>query len=83
MSRYGYTYCFAAPLFGNELVLCKLLLDFFGVDVGLIHLIDCNDNLDTGSLCVVDSLDSLRHNTVVCGNNENCDISCLCTTSTH
>src|SRR4030042_2029039 len=32
---------------------------------------------------MIDSFNSLRHNTIISGNNNNCDISDLCTTCTH
>ena len=55
----------AAPLLAHEVVLGELFLDFIGICALLIHLVDGNDDGNSGSLCVVDSLNGLRHNTVV------------------
>ena len=66
--RYGNTHYVAAPLLGNELILGKLCLDVFGISCGLIHFIDGNYDVNTRALCVVDSLDGLRHDAVVSRN---------------
>ena len=75
--------CVTAPLFGNELVLCELLLDSVGINIGLIHFVDSYDDCNACGLCVVDSFDSLGHNTVISGNNEHGNIRSLCAACTH
>ena len=59
----------AAPFFGNEIILGELLLDLFGVRADLINLIDGDDDLYIGGLCMVDGFDGLRHNAVVGSDN--------------
>ena len=82
-SGYGTAHNVAAPLLGHEGVVCELALYGVGVSRGLIHLIDGNDDLNACSLCMVDSLNCLGHDTVVCRNDEDSDISSLCTAGTH
>jgi len=48
-----------APVFSNKAVLGQLLLDALGVGVGLIHLVDGDDDGNFGGLGVVDGLDGL------------------------
>ena len=83
LCRNGNTDNIAAPFLGNKLVLCELLHNSVGVCTLFIHFVDCNYNFNAGSLCVVDSLNCLRHNTVVCGYNKHCNIRCHCTSCTH
>ena len=64
----------AAPVFGHKAVLGQLLLDALGVGVGLIHLVDGNDDGDLGGLGVVDGLDGLRLDAVLRRNDEDRDI---------
>ena len=64
----------AAPVFGHKAVLGQLLLDTLGVCVGLIHLVDGNDDGDLGGLGVVDGLDGLRLDAVLRRNDEDRNI---------
>ena len=64
----------AAPVFGHKAVLGQLLLDALGVCVGLIHLVDGNDDGDLGGLGVVDGLDGLRLDAVLRRNDEDRNI---------
>ena len=73
----------AAPFFRNKLVLCELLHNSVRICTLFIHLVDGNNNFYTCCLCVIDSLNSLRHNTVICGNNKNGNIRAHCTSCTH
>ena len=73
----------SAPLLRNNTVLGELLTNTGRICAWLINLVDCNNNWNTSSLCVVDRLNGLRHNTVVCSNNQDDNIGDLCTTSTH
>ena len=82
-SRYGNADGISAPLLGNKTVLCQLLLDLIGISGGLIHLIDSNNNVDLRCFCVVDRLNGLGHNAVVCCYDKDCDIGCHCTACTH
>ena len=81
--RDGYAHDVASPLLGNEVVLGQLLLDLIGVGGGLIHLVDGNDDVDARRFCMVDGLNGLRHDAVVCGDDQNGDIGRLCTAGTH
>ena len=73
----------AAPFFGNQVVVGKVLFDGFDIGTGFIDLIDGNDDGNTGSLGVVNGFDCLRHDTVVGRHHENCDIGGHGTSGTH
>ena len=83
MSRYRYTDGASAPVFRNQFIFRKFL--FYTVDIGtwLVDLVDCNYDLDPCCLCMVDRFYSLRHDTVICCNNQDCNIGRICTTHTH
>ena len=73
----------AAPFLYNKVMLGELLLDIVRVCAFLIHLVDSNDDGNARSLCVVDSLNCLGHDTVISGNNEDSDIRYGRTSCTH
>ena len=73
----------AAPFLRNKLVLCKLLHNLVGICSLFIHFINSNNNFYACCLSVIDSFNSLRHNTVICRNNQNCDIGCHSAPCTH
>ena len=83
MCRYRTEYCASAPILRDKLILWELLLNLVDIGTWLIYLVDCNDNLNTCCLCMVYCLNSLRHYTIICSNNKDCDISRVCTTHTH
>ena len=83
LCRNGNTRCVAAPFFGNKLMFCELLFYCLGICTGFIHLVDCYDYGNSSRLCVVDSLNSLGHNSVVSRNNEDCNIRYLRTSCSH
>ena len=60
----------AAVLLRDELVLHDLLLDALRVGARLIHLVDGHNDGDLRGLGVVDGLDGLRHDAVVCGHHQ-------------
>ena len=64
----------AAPLFGNEAEIGELLLDPLGVRVGLVDLVDGDEDRHPGGLGVIDRLPRLRHDAVVCGDDEDDDV---------
>ena len=64
----------AAPVLGHKAVFGQLLLDALGVGVGLIHLVDGDDDGNLGGLGVVDRLDGLRLDAVLRRNDEDGDI---------
>ena len=61
----------------------KLLLDLIDICADLIDLRDSDDDLGIRGTRVVDGLDCLRHDTVICSNYEDRDIRYLGTTGTH
>ena len=73
----------AAPILGNQLILGQLLLYSVYIGAGLIDLVDCNNNLYLCCLCMVNCLNGLGHNAVVCSNNQNCNICRLGAAHTH
>ena len=81
--RHGDAGSFAAPVFGHDLVLGQLFLHALRVSRRLIHLVDGNDQLDVGSLGVVDGLDGLGHDAVIGSNDQNRDIGHIRAAGTH
>ena len=73
----------SAPVGSNQLILGELLLYTLNVCGGLINLIYGNDNFDACCLCMVNCLNGLGHDTVICCNHENRNIRRICTTHTH
>ena len=73
----------AAPVLGDDAVLGQAFHHALGVCGGLIHLVHCHDELDVGSLGVVDGLDGLGHDAVVGGNHQNGDVRGLRAAGTH
>ena len=64
----------AAPFCRRQTVLGQLGQNAVGVRAVLIHFVDRHDDGDLGRLGVVDGLNGLRHNAVVCSDDENGDI---------
>ena len=83
LCRNGYAYNVAAPVLANEVVLGELFLYLVGVCTLFIHFVDSNDYLHSRGLCMVDGLNRLRHDTVVCGNYKDSDIGDVRTSCTH
>ena len=73
----------AAPLLGHEAVLGELLLDAVDVGVGLVDLVDHDDDRHAGRLGVVDGLDGLRHDAVVGGHHDGGDVGDLGAAGAH
>ena len=73
----------AAPVLGDDAVLGQAFHHALGVCGGLIHLVHCHDELDVGSLGVVDGLDGLGHDAVVGSHHQNCDIGHVGAAGTH
>ena len=74
---------FTAPLLDEEVHVSQLGLDAVGVGTGFINLVDGKDDGHAGRLGVVDSLDGLRHDLVVGGDDDDGDIRHLGTAGTH
>ena len=73
----------AAPVLGDDAVLGQAFHHALGVCSGLIHLVHGHDDLDIGSLGVVDGLHGLGHDAVIGGNDQNSDIGHVGTAGTH
>ena len=83
MCRYRNKYRISTPVLCKQFILCKFLFYLFYICTRLIDLVYCNDNADACSFCMADSLYCLRHDTVICCYNKDCDICCLRTTHSH
>ena len=64
----------AAPRFGNEIVFGELLQNSFGLCARFVDFVYGDDNRNAGGFRVVDCLDRLRHNAVVCCNDDDRDV---------
>ena len=83
MCRYRNEFILSAPVRCHNIQLCKLCFDIIRIRSLFIHFVDRNDKRYTCRFGMCDRFFCLRHNTVICRNNDNNDISCLCTTGTH
>src|SRR5581483_2242139 len=72
-----------APIFRHDAAVGELLLDAIRQSIGLVDFVYRHDDRHFGSVSVVDSLECLRHDAVVSGNDENYDIRCLSSARTH
>ncbi len=68
---------FAAPVFGHQTAIGQLLLDAVGHGVGLIDLVDRDDDGNFGSVRVIDGFDRLRHDAVIGSDHEHDNVGCL------
>ena len=73
----------AAPVFRNQLVLGKLLFYAFNISAWFVYFINGHNNFYPRCLCMVNSLNRLRHNAIVCRYNQNCYIGCVGAPHTH
>ena len=73
----------AAPFFGHEIVLGKLLLDTVGICADGVHLVYCDNDGDVCGFRMVDALYGLRHDAVVRRDNEDCNICDHCAAGAH
>ena len=79
----GNEYGAAAPVLGNQLILGQLLFYTLHIGAGLIDLVDCNNDLHTCGLGMVDGLHGLGHYAVVRCHHQNRDIRSLGAPHTH
>ena len=61
----------------------EFLLDFVGIGVGLVDLVDGEDYWNACCRRVVDGLDGLRHDAVVGGDDDDTDVGDLGAAGTH
>ena len=73
----------AAPILRNKLMLSQLLFNVIRICARTVDFIDSYNDRYLGSLSMVDSLDGLRHYTVICCYNQNCNVGYLCAAGTH
>ena len=73
----------AAPVLGLQPLGSELALDAVGVRVRKIDLVDRDDDRDAGGARVGDRLPRLRHDAVVCGDDEHGDIRHLGAAGAH
>ena len=67
----------AAPLLGHQPVLTDLLEHAVGIGVGLVHLVDRDDERHVGRLGVIDRFDGLGHDAVVGRDHQDDDVGDL------
>ncbi|MNZ91367.1 hypothetical protein D3C78_1103490 [compost metagenome] len=73
----------SAPLFRHESVFSQFLLHFIRISIRLIDFVYRYDNRQSCCFGMVNSLNRLRHDTVIGCYDDNRNICKLCTTSTH
>ena len=73
----------APPVFRDQLIFSQFLFYLVNVCTWLIDLIDSNNDLYTSCFCMIDSLYSLWHNTIICCYYQDSNISRLGTSHTH
>ena len=73
----------AAPLFDEDVLLGELLADAVGIGVGLVGLVDRDDDRHGRRLRVADGLEGLRHDAVVGGDDQDHDVGDLGTACAH
>ena len=73
----------AAELLDLHVVLQQFLQDPVGVGLGLVDLVDGDDDRRVGGLGVFDRLDRLRHHAVVGGHHQDDDVGDLCAAGAH
>ena len=83
LSRYRNKDGASAPVFRNQIIFGKFLFYPFHISTWFINFIDGNDDINTCCFGMVDRFHSLRHHTVVCGNNQYGNIRSIGTTHTH
>ena len=74
---------FAAPVLDKIVHRGELFLDFVGVCVGFVNLVDGENHRYAGSCGMVDGLDGLGHDVVVGGDDDDTEVGDLRTTGTH
>ena len=81
--RHMYELAFTAPLFRQDAVLGEFVLNAIRIGFWFIDLVHCNHHRNLRRFRVLDCFDGLRHYAVVGSNNQDYDVRCLRTTSTH
>ena len=71
------------PFFWSKIIRRKLCHNIVCICFWLITLVYSNNDRNLSSLCMVNSLNCLWHDTIICGNNQNNNVSNLSTTRAH
>ena len=78
-----YEFVLPAPVCRHDIDLGQLGFDIVRIGTLFVHLVDCNDHRDTCCFGMRNRFLGLRHDTVICCNDDNNDIGRLCSTCTH
>src|SRR6185437_5220421 len=73
----------AAPILGEQAAVGELLFDPVGLGVGLVHLVDGDDDGHAGGLGVVHGLERLGHDAVIGGDHQHDDVGDLGASGAH
>ena len=71
------------PSLPESVHILSVLVSTFDICARFIDLIDCNDNFNSGSFCMIDCFYCLRHYSVVCRYDKDGDIRGACSAHTH
>ena len=74
LGGYGHHNRIAAPVFGQQAAVGELLLDALGLRVGLVDLVDGDDDGNLGGAGVIDGFERLRHHAVVGRHHQHHDV---------
>ena len=73
----------AAPLFRHQAAIGELLLHAIGDGVGLVDLVDCDDDRNFRRVGMIDGFEGLRHHAIIGSDHQHDDVGGLCAASTH
>ena len=73
----------AAPVFRHQSAIGQLLLHAIGQGVGLVDLVDRNNDRNFRGVRVIDGFERLRHHAVIGGDHQHDDVGCLGSARTH
>ena len=76
-------YGVAAPVFGHQSTICELALHPLRLGIRLVDFVDGDDDRNFGGASVIDGFFGLRHNAVICGDDENNDVGDFRSASAH
>ena len=74
---------FAAPVFRHQAAIGELFLHAIGHGVGLVDLVDCDNDGNFRGMRVIDGFDRLRHHAIIGSHDQHDDVSGLGAARTH
>ena len=83
MRRYRDELRVTTPILGNDFLGCELVFNSVGISTLFVHLVDGNNEGNTGGPGVLNRFFCLRHDAIICRNNEDDDICRFCSACTH